>query len=460
MTLSVGDERIAHDGLGSVAGRVGATDTWHRYDAWGGYRKGSEHWKVPGSAEASLGFTGHSFDADAGLVYAQQRWYSAGLGRFLSEDPVVGNLALPTGLHPWGYANGNPTLNVDPDGRLAFVPALIYAGLVAIIGTEAHVIYQEVAEGAGSSKPIEWDRALKFGGATGATVFSGGYFGVGVAGAGLAFGGTLDVASQTIMDGRQFHEVSWESVVSSAGLSSLMGGGLIAGAKSSVAAVRFATGVTGAGLSLNGIMTGAEHTRQGLETGNQAQVWFGRVESALGLVGGAYSSKLVRTSALQMAGRKVVIRGLGSTFGNVHLEKLTPDELPSGKPSGGAASPKTPETLPSGGTVAEPPPTAKVIPERGENVEVYGNKPVKPSAAFEKWEEFLGPGPHTNNHPRTGLPDPDRIVSADGLRSIRYGSHEIGSSPTKHHYHEEVWTLNPATNKMDVHNTVIRVPLK
>ena len=66
---------------------------------------------------------------------------------------------------------------------------------------------------------------------------------------------------------------------------------------------------------------------------------------------------------------------------------------------------------------------------------------------------------HTNKHPRTGLPDPDRIVSADGKRSIRYGSHEVNSKPTKHHYHEETWTLDPRNNVMNVDNTVVRVPL-
>lgn len=44
----------------------------------------------------------------------------------------------------------------------------------------------------------------------------------------------------------------------------------------------------------------------------------------------------------------------------------------------------------------------------------------KPEDVFERWEDFLGPGPHSNTHPRTGAADPDRIVSADGKRSIRY----------------------------------------
>ena len=98
-------------------------------------------------------------------------------------------------------------------------------------------------------------------------------------------------------------------------------------------------------------------------------------------------------------------------------------------------------------------------PGQGYHNETYAPKPVKPEDALNRWDDFLGPGPHTNIHPRTGLPDPDRIVSADGKRSIRYGNHEMNSKPTKHHYHEETWTLDPANNVMNVDNLVVRVPI-
>ncbi len=98
-------------------------------------------------------------------------------------------------------------------------------------------------------------------------------------------------------------------------------------------------------------------------------------------------------------------------------------------------------------------------PGQGYHNETYAPKPVKPEDALNRWDDFLGPGPHTNIHPRTGLPDPDRIVSADGKRSIRYGNHEMNSKPTKHHYHEETWTLDPANNVMNDDNLVVRVPI-
>ncbi|WP_164000767.1 RHS repeat-associated core domain-containing protein [Pyxidicoccus caerfyrddinensis] len=115
--VSAGGERVLHDGLGSAVGRMTAGGlVSYRYDAWGGYREGSG----PGAGEPSVGYTGHGFDADTGLVYAQQRWYSPKLGRFLSADPVgpAAYLDNPTGIQPWLYANANPMRYTDPTGEL------------------------------------------------------------------------------------------------------------------------------------------------------------------------------------------------------------------------------------------------------------------------------------------------------------------------------------------------------
>ncbi|SFP34290.1 RHS repeat domain-containing protein, partial [Pseudomonas sp. NFPP28] len=105
------------------------------------------------------------------------------------------------------------------------------------------------------------------------------------------------------------------------------------------------------------------------------------------------------------------------------------------------------------------PSTSNTPPKMGYHKETYANKPIKPEETVRKWDEFLGPGPHTNINPRTGKPDRDRIVSGDAKRSIRYGSHEMSSKPSKHHYHEETWTLELKTSTINVDNTVVRVPL-
>jgi hypothetical protein len=90
--------------------------------------------------------------------------------------------------------------------------------------------------------------------------------------------------------------------------------------------------------------------------------------------------------------------------------------------------------------------------------ETIAPRPIKPENAVSEWEKFLGPGPYTNQHPRTGATDPDRIVSSDGARSIRYGSHEMNSGPTKQHYHQETWSYDPVADTMTVTNTIVRIP--
>ncbi|WP_369926223.1 RHS repeat-associated core domain-containing protein [Xanthomonas sp. NCPPB 2632] len=73
-----------------------------------------------GTPEQGPGYTGHVNDTVSGFVYMQARYYDPEVGRFLSNDPMpskAGNLFTPA---RYTYANNNPTLNIDPDGRQAF----------------------------------------------------------------------------------------------------------------------------------------------------------------------------------------------------------------------------------------------------------------------------------------------------------------------------------------------------
>ena len=94
---------------------------------------------------------------------------------------------------------------------------------------------------------------------------------------------------------------------------------------------------------------------------------------------------------------------------------------------------------------------------RGTSEEIIASKPVKESEALSKWNDFLGEGPYTDTHPRTGLADPNRIVSRDGTRSIRFEEYEVSGRITKWHYHEEMWTYDPDANVMNVKNTLNRL---
>jgi RHS repeat-associated protein len=63
------------------------------------------------------GYTGHVQDAATGLVYMQQRYYDAQIGRFLSGDPVTPDGNTGDHFNRYRYAANNPYKFTDPDGR-------------------------------------------------------------------------------------------------------------------------------------------------------------------------------------------------------------------------------------------------------------------------------------------------------------------------------------------------------
>jgi len=62
-------------------------------------------------------------DAESGLDHTQFRQYSSGLGRWLSPDPLFGNVSNPECLNRYAYVLNNPTTSTDPLGLLLMVRA-------------------------------------------------------------------------------------------------------------------------------------------------------------------------------------------------------------------------------------------------------------------------------------------------------------------------------------------------
>ena len=81
------------------------------YSPWG------ERLAAPSANSADIGYTGHYEEADIGLTYAQARWYDPAVGRFLSADPVGFSSGGVKHSGRYDYADLNPFLYVDPDGR-------------------------------------------------------------------------------------------------------------------------------------------------------------------------------------------------------------------------------------------------------------------------------------------------------------------------------------------------------
>lgn len=71
-----------------------------------------------GVAPNGPGYTGHVNDPDTGLVYMQARYYDPVTARFLNVDPKTPAAGNAFNFNRYAYANNNPIINVDPDGRV------------------------------------------------------------------------------------------------------------------------------------------------------------------------------------------------------------------------------------------------------------------------------------------------------------------------------------------------------
>lgn len=80
-------------------------------------------------------YTGREQDA-SGLYYYRARYYSPGLGRFISEDQI----GLAGGFNPYAYVGGNPVGYRDPSGNCPICVVGIVWGLIEI-GLAIYDIY-------------------------------------------------------------------------------------------------------------------------------------------------------------------------------------------------------------------------------------------------------------------------------------------------------------------------------
>jgi RHS repeat-associated protein len=104
----------------AITDRLGSTRSALVAGAWtrsSYYPYGEE--KDPGGAEGTVRFGTYVRDSmGAGIDYADQRYYSPQMGRFLSPDPYRGSgtVRIPQSWNRYLYVEGDPTNNNDPDG--------------------------------------------------------------------------------------------------------------------------------------------------------------------------------------------------------------------------------------------------------------------------------------------------------------------------------------------------------
>jgi len=117
--------RIAQrDGLGDVnyyyADALGSTVTMTDGSGNACYETtytpyGEEHATMT-SCSTNYKFAGYEQDAETGLYYAFARYYNPRLGRFMTPDPLMGDIRNPQTLNRYAYVANNPLNLIDPSG--------------------------------------------------------------------------------------------------------------------------------------------------------------------------------------------------------------------------------------------------------------------------------------------------------------------------------------------------------
>jgi RHS repeat-associated protein len=117
------------------------------YDAFGNVRSAGGEALPEVSFGGDSRFQGMWKDAGTGLYYVRARYYDAQTGRFLSRDPVEGQLEQPESFMPYVFANGNPYVFRDPRGEftlseLSISPVVSAAIIGAVSGAGFDVAFQ------------------------------------------------------------------------------------------------------------------------------------------------------------------------------------------------------------------------------------------------------------------------------------------------------------------------------
>ena len=114
----------------------------YAFDAFGGFLPAA------GQAEALFGFCGFRRDDVSGLYFAQRREYAPDYGRFISRDPVDGNLTEPASMNRYLYCQNDPVNRVDFTGLIwAWVAGGIVGAAANVVGRVAGDVVRSVATG-------------------------------------------------------------------------------------------------------------------------------------------------------------------------------------------------------------------------------------------------------------------------------------------------------------------------
>jgi RHS repeat-associated protein len=82
------------------------------------YPYGAERWPLDGTFPTDYRFTGQKYEAGVGGLYQMgARWYDSELGRWISPDNIIPDLANPQSLNRLAYVYNNPLGYIDSSGH-------------------------------------------------------------------------------------------------------------------------------------------------------------------------------------------------------------------------------------------------------------------------------------------------------------------------------------------------------
>jgi RHS repeat-associated protein len=93
-----------HPDVTWTADGAGAVSATLRYDPWGTITSST------GSSTPHFRFQGSLYDSAVDLSWAVTRWYAPTLGRFISEDSLLGTPNDPPSRHLYTYAQGDRSM--------------------------------------------------------------------------------------------------------------------------------------------------------------------------------------------------------------------------------------------------------------------------------------------------------------------------------------------------------------
>ena len=107
-----------YDAAGNLAANSAGLEGSYSYDPYG--KQLSAEPTDERSAFNPWRYAGGYYDKPTGFMKFGTRYYDPNVMRWTQRDPVMGSLANPMSLNPYGYVGGNPVAFTDLSGRLYY----------------------------------------------------------------------------------------------------------------------------------------------------------------------------------------------------------------------------------------------------------------------------------------------------------------------------------------------------